>query len=73
VVFVDGDFWHGNPKRFRLPNTNRQYWSAKILRNYNRDRVVTKILRRLGRKVVRIWESSLRGEEALIGKLKFLM
>jgi DNA mismatch endonuclease, patch repair protein len=73
AVFIDGDFWHGNPKKFRLPKSNRKYWSKKILGNYNRDREINRTLRKLGWKVVRIWESSLANEEAIVGKLTLLL
>ncbi|MCC7361007.1 MAG: DNA mismatch endonuclease Vsr [Anaerolineales bacterium] len=56
VVFVDSDFWHGHPSRFRLPETNRDYWRAKIGGNRRRDRRVTRQLRQMGWKVLRVWE-----------------
>ena len=61
AVFVDGCFWHGCPKCFRLPKQNREFWRAKIEGNRRRDRSVNGRLRRLGWKVVRIWECRLRG------------
>jgi G:T-mismatch repair DNA endonuclease (very short patch repair protein) len=36
-VFIDGDFWHGNPKKFRIPKSNCDYWEAKIMGNRKRD------------------------------------
>jgi len=69
AVFIDGDFWHGNPRRFRIPKTNRNYWSAKIAGNKNRDRAINRLLRKSGWRVLRIWESSLANVEAVIGKL----
>jgi len=59
AVFVDGEFWHGHPKRGRLPGTNRAYWRAKIARNRARDRLVNRALRRQGWRVLRIWEHRL--------------
>src|SRR3712207_5456925 len=50
AVFVDGDFWHGNPeewRRRRLPDLaamfpNRtEWWVAKITANIERDRRVS--------------------------------
>jgi DNA mismatch endonuclease, patch repair protein len=73
AVFIDGDFWHGNPRKFRLPKSNCGYWEQKILGNRNRDRAVNKELKRLGWRVIRFWESSLGDEEAVIGKLKLLL
>lgn len=73
AVFIDGDFWHGNPKKFRIPKSNCDYWQQKIEGNRNRDREVNKQLKGLGWRVVRIWESSLNDEEAIIGKLKLFL
>jgi DNA mismatch endonuclease (patch repair protein) len=73
AVFIDGDFWHGNPKNFRLPKSNCDYWQQKILGNQKRDREINKELKHLGWRVVRFWESSLNDEEAIIGKLKLLL
>lgn len=59
VVFVDGAFWHGHPSKFspgRLPN----WWERKILLNQARDRRVDAELKRLGWRVVRIWDIALR-------------
>jgi len=56
AVFVDGCFWHGHPKKCRIPATNRAYWVKKIARNMTRDRLVTRTLRKKGWKVIRIWE-----------------
>lgn len=70
AVFVDSDFWHGNPIRFRMPATNRDYWSAKIESNRARDRLVNRELRKLGWTVVRIWEYDIKhGLEVTMKKL----
>lgn len=60
VIFVDGCFWHGHPKKCRIPKTNMTYWKMKIARNMARDRLVTSTLRKKGWKVVRIWENSVK-------------
>lgn len=73
VVFIDGDFWHGNPRRFRLPKSNAAYWRFKILGNRKRDRKVSMELRSLGWRVVRIWESALRDPEAILAKLRLMV
>ena len=73
AVFIDGDFWHGNPKKFRLPKTNCDYWEQKIAGNRQRDRDVNRALKQLGWRVLRIWESSLRDEEAVIVRLQVLL
>jgi DNA mismatch endonuclease (patch repair protein) len=62
VVFVDGCFWHGcpKPKHSPLPQTRAEWWASKLGRNKNRDRLVTRTLRKAGWKVIRIWECDLK-------------
>ena len=60
AVFVDGCFWHGCPRCYCRPKSNRKFWDAKIARNRERDRKVSRKLRRLGWRVIRIWEHDLR-------------
>jgi len=59
AVFVDGCFWHGCPRHYRRPGSRRAFWDAKIARNRQRDREVTRALRRAGWKVLRVWEHEL--------------
>jgi DNA mismatch endonuclease (patch repair protein) len=33
AIFVDGCFWHGCPRHFRLPKTRTSFWEEKIRRN----------------------------------------
>lgn len=65
VVFVDGDFWHGNPKE-KAPQTNIEFWRQKIEANKRRDRKVNRLLRARGWTVVRVWENDLRKKPHLI-------
>lgn len=58
AVFVDGCFWHGHPKKCRIPRANRKYWLRKIRRNVTRDRLVNRALAEKGWKVIRIWEDA---------------
>lgn len=60
IVFIDSDFWHGHPKRFVMPATNIEYWSNKIKNNKDRDRQITKELRSMGWKVIRLWEYDIK-------------
>lgn len=59
VVFVDGCYWHGCPKHYVRPKSNRAFWDAKIARNRQRDRQVNRILKAKGWRVLRIWEHAL--------------
>jgi DNA mismatch endonuclease (patch repair protein) len=56
AVFVDGCFWHGCPDHGNRPTFNATAWSAKILRNQERDASTTTHLTKLGWQVIRIWE-----------------
>jgi len=60
AVFVDGCFWHGCPEHCRRPSSNTAYWHAKIDRNMARDERVTKELRTLGWRVIRVWEHDVK-------------
>ena len=56
AVFVDGCFWHGCPKCYKKPKTNKKFWKEKIEGNIKRDKKNRAKLRREGWKVLRIWE-----------------
>ncbi len=72
AVFVDGCFWHGCPKCYVQPKTNRKFWTSKIKRNRKRDLMVNRELRRLKWRVLRIWEHQLRADrqKAVSSKLQ---
>lgn len=68
-IFVNGCFWHGhhvdmttleNSDCCKLPNTNRDYWVAKIRRNKERDREEQKQLAAMGWHCITVWECELR-------------
>lgn len=55
AIFVDGDFWHG----WRFPQWRdklSEKWEAKIEATRRRDARNHRKLRRMGWKVVRLWE-----------------
>ena len=59
AIFVDGDFWHG----WHFPQWRdklSEKWEAKIEANRRRDARNHRRLRRLGWKVIRIWEHQLK-------------
>jgi DNA mismatch endonuclease (patch repair protein) len=59
ALFVDGCFWHGCPKHCKTPAGNREFWKKKFAANMARDRRVNRELRKLGWRVMRIWEHDL--------------
>jgi DNA mismatch endonuclease (patch repair protein) len=59
AIFVDGCFWHRCPIHGAVPASNASFWEAKLAANVTRDRVVSKILRKKGWRVLRIWQHEL--------------
>ena len=70
VIFVHGCFWHGHPgcPRAARPTANADYWNAKIDANIDRDRRARNRLRRLGWRVMVVWECRIR--KNLDGRLR---
>lgn len=59
AVFIDGDFWHG----YRLPEWEhklKDFWKTKIRENRARDQRNFRKLRRMGWKVIRIWQHEIK-------------
>jgi DNA mismatch endonuclease (patch repair protein) len=69
ALFVDGCFWHGcpKPKHSNMPRNNQEFWAKKLQANKDRDKFVTRELRKMGWKVIRVWEHELR-EPAKVAK-----
>ncbi len=70
AIFVDGCFWHGCPKHGRKPESNCDYWSKKLQRNYKREKTVNKTLRAAGWFVIRLWEHDLAKAENCAAKIR---
>jgi DNA mismatch endonuclease (patch repair protein) len=69
AIFVDGDFWHG----YRFPQWERnlsEFWKTKINKNRRRDRRNFAKLRRLGWRVVRVWQHEIKSD--LLGSVERL-
>lgn len=73
AIFVDGCFWHGHNCRNTKPQNNKDYWTAKIKRNRNRDKEVTKHLINKGWTVIRLWECKLKDEYFSDKMMDFLL
>ena len=58
VVFVHGCFWHRHRgcRNCTTPTNRREWWLEKLNANAARDRLHSAALRRLGWKVVVVWE-----------------
>ncbi len=64
VVFVHGCFWHRHRrcKNCTTPTNNRQFWVKKLEGNAARDRVKERALRKLGWRVIVVWECETEGD-----------
>ena len=62
VVFVHGCFWHGHKgcPTSHIPETNKEFWRAKIARNQERDQAVWRKLEAKGWSVIIVWECQLK-------------
>ena len=77
VIFVHGCFWHGhkNCKYFVVPKTRTGWWLAKINGNIENDKTKQAAIKKLGWKVINLWECQLKPKKVqatldkLIGKL----
>jgi len=76
AVFIDGCWWHGCAEHYRPPASNATYWSGKVARNRERDRLADRTLSEAGWTVIRIWEheapesAALRIEAVVRGELR---
>lgn len=62
AVFVNGCFWHGHGCHlFKMPDTRREFWAAKIAANRRRDLEVRRQLEAAGWRWCTVWECALRG------------
>jgi len=60
VIFIDSCFWHGCKRHCRLPTTKKKYWIEKIQRNKKRDKEVNRHYKKIGWKVLRVWEHEIK-------------
>jgi len=73
ALFVDGCFWHGCPKHSNMPKNNQEFWEKKLHQNKERDKYVSRELKKTGWKVVRVWEHELKFQEKVVAKLSRLL
>ena len=74
-IFINGCFWHGhkitiannhepitieNSDCCKIPQTNREFWVAKIRRNQERDIEEQKVLAEMGWHCITVWECELK-------------
>jgi DNA mismatch endonuclease (patch repair protein) len=70
AIFVHGCFWHGHRcKADKMPKSRTDYWGPKIEANKARDARKARQLRKLGWRVLSVWECELKQPERLMKRL----
>jgi DNA mismatch endonuclease (patch repair protein) len=66
AIFVHGCFWHAHQgcKYAKLPSTRKDFWSAKLRANIDRDQRAADRLISTGWRVLCVWECSTRNPKA---------
>lgn len=66
VIFVNGCFWHAHEgcKWFVPPKTNIEFWKNKFKYNIERDKKNYAELRKMGWKVLIVWECQIRHSDS---------
>lgn len=72
VIFVHGCFWHAHScRRGRsMPTTRRPFWEVKKKANQTRDRRSRAALRRLGYRVLVLWECRLKDKAKVMDTIR---
>jgi len=75
VLLVHGCFWHRHSRcRFAyMPKTRKAFWKSKFADNQARDVAVRRRLRKLGWKIITVWECQTTNEQSLALKLKRML
>lgn len=61
VVFINGCFWHyHNCHLFKMPKTRTTWWKNKLEGNKKRDKQNITALKKLGWRILVIWECSFK-------------
>lgn len=60
VIFIDSCFWHHCPIHGKIPKSNREFWTKKLMRNKMRDEEVNVYYKEKGWHIKRVWEHEIR-------------
>ena len=72
IIFVHGCFWHrhGRCNYTRWPKSRLSFWKPKLEQNHRRDRANERALRRMGWRLLVVWECQLGDTEKLGRRIK---
>jgi DNA mismatch endonuclease (patch repair protein) len=62
AIFINGCFWHNhaNCNYAYIPKTRRKFWTEKFKKNKERDKKNLSLLKKMGWKVIIVWECQLQ-------------
>ena len=74
AIFVHGCFWHRHNgcKNCTTPTNRREWWLIKLNGNAARDLTQQAALKKLGWRVIVIWECEIKNPDRLQRRLRFL-
>jgi DNA mismatch endonuclease (patch repair protein) len=72
AIFVNGCFWHyhKNCRLAKIPARNREFWSAKLAGNRERDARKIRALRARGFRVAVVWQCETKDLQRLRARLQ---
>lgn len=72
IIFVHGCFWHrhGTCKNTRWPKSKLDFWKPKLEKNHSRDQANRKTLKKLGWRVLVLWECQIENAERLSHRIR---
>ena len=75
IIFVHGCFWHMHKCRYGkvTPKTRKNFWQTKRLGNVARDKKNMKELKKLGWRVLVLWECQLKDLKKLKNKIAWFL
>lgn len=71
VIFINGCFWHRHTckKGRSMPATRKKFWQQKFKRTIERDKRNKNELKKLGWKILVIWECQIKNPRKVIAKI----
>lgn len=72
VIFVHGCFWHLHEgcRKAAFPKSKKQYWVPKLLLNRERDQHTVQELKKMGWKVLVVWQCQISKTSVLSRRIK---
>ncbi len=75
IILVHGCFWHRHHacKYAYQPKSRIEFWKEKFHQNVERDKRKTKALKKLGWRVIIVWECELKSPQSLVVRIENLL